>query len=161
MQIQISWLLKKPTDLDLHCLQKQGISGFSRTRVNIVVFFTFFVFHLLYFDIVWSVFLSAHWRLIGLGRYPCWSDFPGCPCSQFVGFVKGWLIWWKTSKTRRPFTFEHNGTVAQLLECPFFIWKLVGLIPSQVIPWTWKMVQATSSLALSIGKAELVDLVSV
>ena len=33
MQIQISWLLlPKPTDLDLHCLQKQGISGFSRTR---------------------------------------------------------------------------------------------------------------------------------
>ena len=23
-------------DLDLHCLQKQGISGFSRTRVNIL-----------------------------------------------------------------------------------------------------------------------------
>ena len=34
MQIQISWLLKKPTDLDLHCLQRQAISGFSRTRVN-------------------------------------------------------------------------------------------------------------------------------
>ena len=31
MQIQIS---SKPTDLDLHCLQKQGIFGFSRTRVN-------------------------------------------------------------------------------------------------------------------------------
>ena len=29
-EIQISWLL----DLDLHCLQRQGISGFSRTRVN-------------------------------------------------------------------------------------------------------------------------------
>ena len=28
VQIQISWLL------DLHCLQRQGISGFSRTRVN-------------------------------------------------------------------------------------------------------------------------------
>ena len=27
MQIQISWLLQKPTDLDLHCLQRQGISG--------------------------------------------------------------------------------------------------------------------------------------
>ena len=26
--------LKKPTDLDLHCLQRQGISGLSRTRVN-------------------------------------------------------------------------------------------------------------------------------
>ena len=25
---------KKPTDLDLHCLQRQGISGSSRTRVN-------------------------------------------------------------------------------------------------------------------------------
>ena len=36
MQIQISWLLKKSTDLDLHCLQRQGISGFSRTRVNFI-----------------------------------------------------------------------------------------------------------------------------
>ena len=35
MQIQISWFLQKPTDLDLHCLQRQGISGFSRTRVKI------------------------------------------------------------------------------------------------------------------------------
>ena len=34
MQFQISWLLKKPTDLDLHCLQRQDISGFSRTRVK-------------------------------------------------------------------------------------------------------------------------------
>ena len=34
VQIQISWLLQKPTDLDLHCLQRQSISGFSRTRVN-------------------------------------------------------------------------------------------------------------------------------
>ena len=29
-----SWLLKKPTDLDLHCLQRKGISGFKRTRVE-------------------------------------------------------------------------------------------------------------------------------
>ena len=34
MQIQISWLLQKPPDLDLHCLQRQGICGFSRTRVK-------------------------------------------------------------------------------------------------------------------------------
>ena len=34
MHVQISWLLQKPTDLDLHCLQRQGISGFSRTRVT-------------------------------------------------------------------------------------------------------------------------------
>ena len=25
---------QKPTDLDLHCLQRQGISGFSRTRAD-------------------------------------------------------------------------------------------------------------------------------
>ena len=35
MQIQIRWLLQKPTDLDLHCLQRQGIFGFSRTRVKL------------------------------------------------------------------------------------------------------------------------------
>ena len=37
MQIQISWLLQKPTDLDLHCLQRQGISGFSRTKVKDII----------------------------------------------------------------------------------------------------------------------------
>ena len=35
VQIQISWLLQKPTDLELHCLQRQGISTFSRTTVNV------------------------------------------------------------------------------------------------------------------------------
>ena len=40
VQIQISWLLQKPTDPDLHCLQRQGISGFSRTRVNILSCFS-------------------------------------------------------------------------------------------------------------------------
>ena len=34
MQIKISWLLQKLTDPDLHCLQRQDISRFSRTRVN-------------------------------------------------------------------------------------------------------------------------------
>ena len=38
MQIQIIWLLQKPTDLDLHYLQRQGISGFSRTRVNTYIY---------------------------------------------------------------------------------------------------------------------------
>ena len=37
MQIQISWLLQKPTDLALHCLQRQGITRFSRTRVKWLV----------------------------------------------------------------------------------------------------------------------------
>ena len=38
VQIQISWLLQKPTDLDLHCLQRYDIFGFSRTRVNLYWF---------------------------------------------------------------------------------------------------------------------------
>ena len=42
MQIQISWLLQKPTDLDLHCLQRQGISWFSRTRVKKVLGFVYY-----------------------------------------------------------------------------------------------------------------------
>ena len=34
MQIQISWLLQKPSDLDLHCLQRQGISGFPVAQLD-------------------------------------------------------------------------------------------------------------------------------
>ena len=33
--------VQKPTDLDLHCLQKQGISGFSRTSVKSLHLFNF------------------------------------------------------------------------------------------------------------------------
>ena len=29
--------LKKPTDLDLLCLQRKGMSGFSRTKVNSIL----------------------------------------------------------------------------------------------------------------------------
>ena len=36
--------LAKPTDLDLHCLQRQGISGFSRTRVKRICFVDFLPF---------------------------------------------------------------------------------------------------------------------
>ena len=32
VHIQISWLLQKPADLDLHCLQRKVMSRFSRTR---------------------------------------------------------------------------------------------------------------------------------
>ena len=51
VQIQISWLLKKPTDLDRHCLQRQGLSGFSRTRFNHNLKCCVFVMSLL-----WSVY---------------------------------------------------------------------------------------------------------
>ena len=35
MQIQISWLLQKLTDLDLHSFTKAGISGFRMTRIKL------------------------------------------------------------------------------------------------------------------------------
>ena len=35
VQFQVTWLLQKLTDLDLHCFQRQGISGLSRTRVKV------------------------------------------------------------------------------------------------------------------------------
>ena len=35
MQIQISWLLQKPTDLDLHCLLRQGMSCSAREGLNL------------------------------------------------------------------------------------------------------------------------------
>ena len=48
MQIQM-----KPTDLDLHCLHRQGINGFSRTRVKEVLNFrTSFLF---YFFLISSI----------------------------------------------------------------------------------------------------------
>ena len=39
MQIKISWLLQKPTDLDLHCLLRQGMSCSAREglKCNLVV----------------------------------------------------------------------------------------------------------------------------
>ena len=35
MQIQISWLLQKPTDLDLHYLLEQGMSCSARGELNL------------------------------------------------------------------------------------------------------------------------------
>ena len=43
MQIQISWLLQKPTDLDLHCLQKQDISGSAGQGLTCIFTFAFLI----------------------------------------------------------------------------------------------------------------------
>ena len=37
MQTQISWLFQKPTDLDLHCLLRQGMSCSAREGLMIFV----------------------------------------------------------------------------------------------------------------------------
>ena len=70
VQIQISWLLQKPTDLDLHCLQKKDISGFSRTMVKSTYLPVDFTAgralqkeQLQYDDIRADVFTSAIWHV--------------------------------------------------------------------------------------------------
>ena len=76
MQIQISWHLKKPTDLDLHCLQRQGISGFSGTRVFWNSPFDYLLTYLTLVLLVTNI---------------------SCLCKQFtsrlVGFWSSQLIW--------------------------------------------------------------------
>ena len=69
VQIQISWL--KPTDLDLHCLHRQGISGTSRSRVYIKVSVCYRlgvtsvilpgVFHKIFYFCCWSEVGMLHW----------------------------------------------------------------------------------------------------
>ena len=39
MQIQISWLLQKPNDLDLHCLLRQGMSCSAREGLKLLDLF--------------------------------------------------------------------------------------------------------------------------
>ena len=102
VQIQISWLLQKPTDLDLHCLQRQGISGLSRTRVNVYVPF---VFPYLFVWYNFSTILKMFWFLQTINNYtvfqainshqylrpkglknhlPVWCPCPGQNCSQCI-----------------------------------------------------------------------------
>ena len=38
MQILISWLLQKPTDLDLHCLLRQSMSCSAREELTVSAF---------------------------------------------------------------------------------------------------------------------------
>ena len=63
MQIQISWLLQKPTDLDLHCLQMQGISGFSRTRVKTCACLIQIYLHIFSFYDTWKLAFKYRWLL--------------------------------------------------------------------------------------------------
>ena len=44
--------VQKPTDLDLHCLQRQGISGSSRTRVKLLKMFFLLLFFFFFFFFV-------------------------------------------------------------------------------------------------------------
>ena len=55
VQIQIIWLLQKPTDLDLHCLQRQGYLESAGIRVNIFLLFFFQKYWTWYFMQIVSI----------------------------------------------------------------------------------------------------------
>ena len=72
MQIQISGHLQKLTGLDLHCLQRQGISGFSSTRVNVYLFIDLFPLDI---SSCWSVstwYISHYWSVFIWCVSPYW-----------------------------------------------------------------------------------------
>ena len=54
---------KKPTDLDLYCLQRQGISGFSRTRVKV---FFFYYSEKIRYDVSWECIADNSCVMTGL-----------------------------------------------------------------------------------------------
>ena len=61
-------LASKPTDLELHCLQSQGISRFSRAKVKILWVKAYSVDHVLTPCFIHSIYL---WRnKIHLSKYP-------------------------------------------------------------------------------------------
>ena len=89
-QLKIRWLLKKPTDQDLNCLQRQRISRFSRTRVNSLFPCCFSVplllficmLHCRYFSVLkLAVFIPILWWQFKATRdhSVLWSFFPN-PC---------------------------------------------------------------------------------
>ena len=93
MQIQISWLLQKPTDMDLHCLQRQGIypgsAGLGLRGLNLVLWPTFILnpdtasatVNVLKFWTLYSIFFSLNFAFL---------------CSCFIKYLVEWqssLIW--------------------------------------------------------------------
>ena len=82
VQIQISWL---PTDLDLYCLQRQGISGFSRTRVmNIPLDTTEFI-HKHLKSLIFLIFSQSTFKL--MLTYIIFTLNIGTPCDTVLKFV--------------------------------------------------------------------------
>ena len=108
VQNQISWLLKKPTDLDLYCLQMQDISGFSRTRVNMgadqfdddsvqvydncfpffFFFFCFFFFFFFFFN--WNRFALSNLLLNGKNTTKCLVNQGTDSTDRFIYSELGW-----------------------------------------------------------------------
>ena len=95
MQIQISWLLQKPTDLDLHCLQRQGVSGFSRTRVNSELFFHVVVYNCKLLN-TWGT-RRLHLTCLFADMYKASLTKPN-PCPLYTrqkGTSNLWQVYWK------------------------------------------------------------------
>ena len=60
---------KKPTDLDVHCLQRQGISGFRRTRVNVIIIIMNIIIIIIVVVVVVCLFVCLLSALVQFNRF--------------------------------------------------------------------------------------------
>ena len=90
MQIQISWLLQKPTELDLHCLLRQGMSCSAREGLSPAVFYkaqlTFICFRKLMFPqaICLTVYLLF---ILGWANNNYWLTDPSYKCTKGLALL--------------------------------------------------------------------------
>ena len=147
MLIQISWRLKKPSDLDLHSLCRQGISEFSKTRVN---FTTIWTVGDRLGNGVWG--RGKHWfwwDIIGMGLSAPYLGITFCDIwSESILFVEGVIKIIKMCSCAisvRPLQAFLNPCPAEPLICPIFVHKQykcksVGFWGSQLI-WIYSVCQ--------------------
>ena len=91
VQILISWLLQKPTVLELHCLHRQGISGLSRTRVKS---FLWSLSPLHWFKKGSNLLLvQKHWWLIYCGLFELvFESLGNSQVNKYAGIVQDYFL---------------------------------------------------------------------
>ena len=120
---------KKPTDLDLHCLQKQGISWFNRTSVNILYVLLWHKNNInckLCYDraLLPSIICLGRLRIASKYIFNLWQ------LRQGVDSLAQWLEHWifnREDRVRFPEKTEYFFSYASFLCCDFRVvrWGLV------------------------------------
>ena len=106
MQIQISWLLQKPTDLDLHSLLRQGMSCSAREGLNRTLRICFL--HILFREYTCIVLISVQFLEFCLCPIRAWL-IPDFFCAQSelcltdLRFSRHYRIYPKYSDTSTPY----------------------------------------------------------
>ena len=96
-------LLQKPTDLDLHCLQMQGISGLSRTRVKVVVDLDYYCAYMLQRFLFITIYNSSLFLMIDAKGMDTFSEEETLLELLFCSSEKGYTINGKKGSKLFPF----------------------------------------------------------